>query len=189
MSIKFEKKVILGSVTSFVVAAIGFIAVFFPDLFNLQKKKIKEFSYEISDPQSAENFHKEIEKIIGGQNTKEDKDLHLYNIKICCVECQNGYKAKIEGEDAIVQLETNDELAYNVFYDGSTMPDSGTTIYRFPADMFGWDKWGKEEGKCYGKGTIIINGYAYYIGSGFNQGITEFSFEKVDERDIKLKDY
>lgn len=39
---KFEPKVIVGSITSFVIAAIGVVAVFFPDLFNLQKVKINE---------------------------------------------------------------------------------------------------------------------------------------------------
>ena len=31
---KFEKKVIIGSLSSFLVAAVGFIAVFFPSLFS-----------------------------------------------------------------------------------------------------------------------------------------------------------
>ena len=38
----FQPKVIIGSLTSFVVAAVGIIAVFFPSLLNLEKKSIAE---------------------------------------------------------------------------------------------------------------------------------------------------
>lgn len=38
----FQPKVIIGSITSFVVAAVGIVAVFFPSLLNLEKKSIAE---------------------------------------------------------------------------------------------------------------------------------------------------
>lgn len=56
MAIKFEKKIILGSVTSFVVAAIGVVAVFFPDLFNLQKKKVNELNLILENKNDLQTF-------------------------------------------------------------------------------------------------------------------------------------
>lgn len=35
----FKPRIIIGSIISFIAAALGVVAVFFPDLFNLQKKK------------------------------------------------------------------------------------------------------------------------------------------------------
>ena len=46
---KFEKKVIIGSLSSFLVAAVGFIAVFFPSLFNLEKQNVKELRLFLKD--------------------------------------------------------------------------------------------------------------------------------------------
>lgn len=46
---KFEKKVIIGSLSSFLVAAVGFVAVFFPSLFNLEKQNVKELRLFLKD--------------------------------------------------------------------------------------------------------------------------------------------
>lgn len=53
--IKFEKKIIIGSIASFIITSIGTIAIFFPSVFNLEK----------------ENFGKEISIVI-----HEDKDFN-----------------------------------------------------------------------------------------------------------------
>lgn len=52
---KFQPKVIIGSITSFVIATIGVIAVFFPDLFNLQKKNVNEYEIVL---QKKDDFKK-----------------------------------------------------------------------------------------------------------------------------------
>ncbi|TLD97315.1 hypothetical protein LS71_000735 [Helicobacter jaachi] len=62
MAIKFEKKVILGSITSFLVAAIGIIAVFFPSVFNLEKKKMQELSITLKNADDALEIWKFLEK-------------------------------------------------------------------------------------------------------------------------------
>lgn len=51
----FEKKVIIGSVVSFIATAVGIVAVFFPDLLNLQKEKIQSFSSSISNKEEAKS--------------------------------------------------------------------------------------------------------------------------------------
>ena len=45
----FQPKVIIGSITSFVVAAVGIIAVFFPNLLNLEKSSMSEGQFVLSD--------------------------------------------------------------------------------------------------------------------------------------------
>lgn len=49
----FQKKVIIGSITSFIVAAVGTVSIFFPNLFNLEKKSIKQLSIEINNANDA----------------------------------------------------------------------------------------------------------------------------------------
>lgn len=44
---KFEKKVIVGSITSFIITAVGIAAIFFPDLLNLQKEKILSLTVDL----------------------------------------------------------------------------------------------------------------------------------------------
>ena len=54
----FQPKVIIGSITSFIVAAVGIIAVFFPSVFNLEKSTIKEKTMFLHTPQSAGELFK-----------------------------------------------------------------------------------------------------------------------------------
>lgn len=195
MAIQFEKKVILGSVTSFIIAAIGVVAVFFPDLFNLQKKGIKEFNYEISDIKTAENFSKEMEKIVGGLNTKEDKSLYHYNIKICAGA---GYRLENDGyqtaenkkDNTITYLQVNHEngsLGFMSYTADEDRLNAGGEVYNFNIPV-SWDK-NSNCGGVEADGASIIEGYAYYAGSGFGQGIAEYMFTTINEKDIKLKDY
>ncbi|MGX3067710.1 hypothetical protein, partial [Ursidibacter arcticus] len=43
----FQKKIIIGSIMSFIATAVGIVAVFFPDLLNLQKEKIETYRSDI----------------------------------------------------------------------------------------------------------------------------------------------
>lgn len=58
----FQPKVIIGSITSFVIATIGIIAVFFPDLFNLQKKNVREYEIVLKDNSDAQKLAKYLEE-------------------------------------------------------------------------------------------------------------------------------
>lgn len=53
----FVKKIFIGSIVSFVVGAIGVTAIFFPSLFNLEKKKIQEFSITIKSQKDANELY------------------------------------------------------------------------------------------------------------------------------------
>lgn len=51
----FQPKIIIGSIVSFIAAALGVVAVFFPDLLNLQKKKLNEAEFIL---QSEADYNK-----------------------------------------------------------------------------------------------------------------------------------
>lgn len=56
----FEKKVIIGSITSLlglITAVVGVVAVFFPDLLNLQKDKIQELTIGIKTDDDVKQFN------------------------------------------------------------------------------------------------------------------------------------
>ncbi|MBZ7983237.1 hypothetical protein [Campylobacter sp. RM12647] len=59
---KFEKKVILGSIGGFITTALGIIAVFFPSVFNLEKKTMEEINIFIKSQADVDNLRKAIEK-------------------------------------------------------------------------------------------------------------------------------
>lgn len=44
---KFEKKVIVGSITSFIITVVSIAAVFFHDLLNLQNEKILSLTVDL----------------------------------------------------------------------------------------------------------------------------------------------
>ena len=58
----FEKKVIIGSVVGFAASAVGVIAVFFPSVFNLEKKSITEKKIFLHTLESANDFSKWLKK-------------------------------------------------------------------------------------------------------------------------------
>lgn len=61
----FQPKIIIGSITSFIVAAVGVIAVFFPSLLNLEKKSMPEKVIFLRSQDSLEELYKFLEKNIG----------------------------------------------------------------------------------------------------------------------------
>lgn len=62
MAIKFEKKVIIGSLFSFLATVVGIIAVFFPDLLNLQKEKVEKLTLDIFTYQDAQKLNEFLSK-------------------------------------------------------------------------------------------------------------------------------
>ena len=56
MSIVFQPKIIIGSVIGVIASAIGIIAVFFPSLFNLETKKIAEYTNNLNTEKDAIKF-------------------------------------------------------------------------------------------------------------------------------------
>ncbi|MCZ6150539.1 hypothetical protein O6B96_05715 [Campylobacter ureolyticus] len=75
---KFEKKVIVGSITSFIITAVGIVAVFFPDLLNLQKEKILSLKVDL-------DTQKDIEKFENFLNARV-KDNKIFKLDVCMPE-------------------------------------------------------------------------------------------------------
>ena len=63
----FQPKVIIGSITSFIVAAVGIIAVFFPSVFNLEKSSMGEGQFLLSDDKKT---HKKLWEFLGENQGK-----------------------------------------------------------------------------------------------------------------------
>lgn len=63
----FQPKVIIGSITSFIVAAVGIIAVFFPNLLNLEKSSMGEGQFLLSDDKK---IHKKLWEFLGENQGK-----------------------------------------------------------------------------------------------------------------------
>ncbi len=58
----FQAKIIIGSISSFGIAIIGCIAIFFPSLFNLEVKSIEEFSSSVDSIDDAVKLKNFLEK-------------------------------------------------------------------------------------------------------------------------------
>lgn len=56
MSIHFQPKIIIGSVIGFIASVLGIIVAFFPSVFNLEKKSIAEYTYNLNTENDAEKF-------------------------------------------------------------------------------------------------------------------------------------
>ncbi len=183
--------IFLGSIISFVVTSISLIAIFFPDLFNLSKNKIPEISLSIESYKDIESFRKFV-------------DLHIekiakLNLKLCDSDDNKDYFwwLNIDTGENYGSIETiNDEKCYeeyindpNKIFETAFVPCGGTS---FNFDIVYWDKMyecpipPKNE---YDTGGFIVSGYYYLKKPGQGQGITAYYFERVDDKDLKLKQY
>ncbi|PSM51923.1 hypothetical protein CBLAS_0546 [Campylobacter blaseri] len=73
----FQKKIIIGSIVSFVATALGIVAIFFPDLLNLKKEKIQKYSASISNKKEAELFFNFLDKMA------EEKKIFELDVLMC----------------------------------------------------------------------------------------------------------
>lgn len=213
---KFEKKVIIGSLSSFLVATVGFIAIFFPSLFNLEKQNVKEFNVFLKD-----------EKNFNGLLNFLDKNKHkVVKLDITYCTSQN-YPDSLPGYDSSKPYEISEEydgeleLSYNGFnYYGNDeryMIDTGALIawsHGDSAQVIGFDssnmgqkyewyarrteygdekEFPKEVKEC-GK-TQDEYFFGYIMGTFFvrtaERGYASkgYQLEAVDKREFELKNY
>ena len=59
--IRFEPKIIIGSVFGFIVSIIGLIAIFFPSFFNLERQSIRELSIVLNTIDDDVKLHSFLE--------------------------------------------------------------------------------------------------------------------------------
>ncbi|OOF37927.1 hypothetical protein BKK51_07025 [Rodentibacter trehalosifermentans] len=89
----FSPKIIIGSIMSFIATVLGIVAVFFPDLLNLQKNRIKEYSIFIYDKSDVAGLYNFLDK------NRES----VINLKIAY--CSTGFNGAFEFEEAYEETE------------------------------------------------------------------------------------
>ena len=93
----FQAKVIIGSVSSFVIAIVGAIAIFFPSLFNMEVKSINEFASEVNTIDDAVKLKKFLE-----DNQGKTVKLNIkYSPKLLGAEVVTGETLRIMYEEGI----------------------------------------------------------------------------------------
>lgn len=201
----FQKKIIIGSIMSFIATAVGIVAVFFPDLFNLQKKKIETLDLVI---EKAEQFDV-LSKFISER--EKDKKIFQLNLEIC---------ENIYNEDDFELIEKNKGLAFafmseyfnnkpvltkfDIQFINEEMGDMDKTeightcqggfcpavSYIFPTiDSLPLNA----DSRCSHRdiiGVQIVNGYFVHENTEYTRGAHEYhSFKLIPKESVLLKDY
>lgn len=215
----FEKKVIIGSVMSFIATTVGIIAVFFPDLLNLQKEKIASLSTSVANKQEAQ-------KLVGFlDNMAKEKRIFKLDVEICFPLGQSKYSTLdnfLMVESKMNDINKNNRISNFMLkaitpFDSIT-PDELKEIYRsiptegYRGDILGsknyyfdnvintdveWvSHWRVAEslnspGSCdYNKHAgLYISGYFLLTKSGNYKASVENRFETVSSQQLRLKDY
>lgn len=209
----FEKKVIIGSVVSFIATAVGIVAVFFPDLLNLQKEKIQSFSSSISNKEEAKKLADFLDRM-----AKEKKIFNL-DVLICFPSdtTVEGYgwldKYLMASEDnevkdtiltVVAPIEGIEDEDFERCFDehgGYSGHICGAKTYYFPTKNYENTEWILDfsrtsySGKNHCDNTkdnhmaLAITGHFTNSKSKEYKAIQENVFELVSEQQLKLKNY
>ncbi len=208
----FQPKVIIGSITSFIVAAVGIIAVFFPSVFNLEKSSIKEKTMFLHTPESADELFKflkdnldEIVKIniihCSGENFGSSEtygETYFGKPKPNASDVVTAYPFRIYSKRFACGDEAMYECRENGFIEMVQAPNhyeirpgkmSDDAVYEWHANYLTADdeKINKtckalEQGVAGLFGTFMVNNES----SG---GLIIFGLDPVSKKDLKLKKY
>lgn len=158
----FQKKIIIGSIMSFIATAIGIIAVFFPDLLNMQKEKIEKLRMDIVTNEKLMSFDEFLSKRV------EDGKVFELDVLIApsldSVHINEGrYKSPTRSytPDEISDIDI-DEIDFEVVEldNAILIIHHGDIMLELPDKSIKW-KW--DEGLDWGEGLFdrIIGGGAY----------------------------
>lgn len=204
----FQKKIIIGSIMSFVATAVGVIAVFFPDLFNMQKKKMEALSIELNNQKDFGILSQFLEKRV------EDRKLFKLEIALCdgknlANEGIDIFSEQIGGliEDNVISPMTG-KMAYLASYydhrdqnecDLTSDGECSANVYAFPETSL---LTGNPANTDFGASTLdcaympgmVAQIQGYFV---FNKTNTVemykmrrfVNFTEVPEKDVMLKDY
>ncbi|MGX3013969.1 hypothetical protein ACWIVY_08795 [Ursidibacter sp. B-7004-1] len=191
----FQKKIIIGSIMSFIATGVGVIAVFFPDLLNLQKKKMETIDIAVEDINSFEKVSSFLKECA------LDKKLFQLNLEACSnihsdseIQENQGlvfgkmddyfneptltkFELSQEGRD-INSLNECDHWCAGISYSFPESSTSASSIHK--------------ESKCsvYGMGSTIINGFFVHENTDYTKGEHEFhNFKLIPKESVLLKDY
>ena len=164
----------LGSFMGIMATAIGFIAVFFPDLFNMQKDRIVEFNLEVEGPEDADKLEEFL-------FANPEKIVRL-NIRFC---------AGLENRCPSIDF-TNGQIIFQV----SNPKDPCRPVAEFGGTTFDlspvWKRRIEIDAGCRlepDSGMWVAEGYFLIPRTPeYHQG-TFWFFESVPEMDVRLKNY
>ncbi|MDH0729693.1 hypothetical protein N5F23_06020 [Pseudomonas sichuanensis] len=169
----------VSTMAGLVAGAAGFIAVFFPDALNLQKKQMREFEVEIVERADVDQLDAFLE-----QNTNRIVNL---TVSVCRTRERSDLPVLEQTSNALVVRHDDCE-------DGSMC--TSTSYYFAKPEMsqddgyvWGNDKFAACRNDEHG-GLFAVSGYFMVpSGPGFGQGNLEWLLTPVDGTQIALKDY
>ncbi|MDO4697901.1 MAG: hypothetical protein Q4A60_04400 [Pasteurellaceae bacterium] len=200
----FQKKIIIGSIMSFIATAVGIIAVFFPDLLNLQKERIETIVLDVISEEDVEKVNKFL-----SNRVQDDKffelDLLVPNVRdnmdkperIFVNKSLDGLDTEVHIRDKDADNITTDLDGKNVFW-YQIVQDNGevyeeSTSFHFPDNAsFYCDQYGgtrKSLDKKIEFCGIRIKGYFYYSPEDSNPDYRIYVFKKLSKEQLKLKNY
>ena len=186
--IGFSRKVqiAIGTLVGTLTTAIGLTAVFFPDLFNLQKNRMPELQIEITSLEDAETLSAFMER--------NPKKIVKLDISVCSTLQTRCSAIRHEGNSLEFSDFPKDE---DCPADDQRMMYGGTQFHFRDVDesdtkgqeAWLWDKFAHCKSGA-ADGVMRTSGYFLTPESaGFGQGWLVWMLSPVPERDVLLKDY
>ena len=193
----FEKKIIIGSITSFLATAIGIIAIFFPDLFNLQKEKIYKIQLDILTQDDIKQLQTFLDTRV--------KDDGIFELDIC-IPLDTNYKnfafntskdrnTKRDGGDDIRFIFADNNYKFPTDYvwseDEMICEDIGIKCYDIKSSSYGMDEYGmnikmlKQNKEC----LITTKGNFYFNPRQSNPEFHLSAFTPISDEQLRLKNY
>ncbi|MDI9094330.1 MULTISPECIES: hypothetical protein [Providencia] len=144
----FEKKIYIGSLLGFIATAIGLLAVFFPSLFNLEKKKIQSYSAVIVDEKDANNFYSFLDKQMNTDDIfKLDVEICVPSERLSALQSSTNEYSKYPHADSVIKFAPADMQGF--LYAFSKAESNMEYIYPVYANFI------KKENDD--AGTVILN--------------------------------
>ena len=185
--------VISGSTLGFIATILGIVAVFYPDLLNLQKKTIDGFSMEAFDSTDAKNFDSFLYK---NRNEIVKLDISICKSKIAtstssCTKITQDYNSlhfdfigmDTNGNPACGKGESLKGMIFK-FNDQDSQNINGKYSQIWTEDN--WDECIKMEGV----GKYKISHYFLVPDkANFSQGWVYWTLTPIDAKELKLKNY
>ena len=174
----FQKKIIIGSIFSIIATVLGVVAVFFPDLLNLQKSKIEKEVVTLSTLKDAENFSEWL------KNHKQGTEIFELDLVVCTPMEGNNFEFidKPDGKDGVYFYyngSDKDDLESHPAFNITGSSQFGLISYRYGTN----GRCGNEDNN-YG-----ISGYFLLTGFDFLQGVDEVTIKGIPIEQVQLKNY
>ncbi|MGY4674470.1 hypothetical protein ACWIWA_02840 [Ursidibacter arcticus] len=191
---------------SFIATAVGIVAVFFPDLLNLQKEKIETYRSDIFTDKEVSLVEEFLLSKIKDEKLFEldilipqigDKSLLSENIFILNPYDESlNTELHIKDKNALYRtsnVEGKEVFWYEIIRDGGESYEESTSFHfpnntSFDCDDYGGTRKPLNKNSDFSCGTRI-KGYFYYSPKESNPDYRIYFFREVSPENIKLKNY